>query len=582
MISDRHHAQATTDLWRRERLDVVAVQETFVDASNKSLASKWLSTFGFTVFWNTNRLANTDGTRARRSGGTAIAIRSTLLFGDADAALHISNLVFSDDGRLTSACIKWGDHSVTCLSLYLPSADGPAQKRFINRHLHSDNNTEQLYAREMHLWLGDFNFVIDPELDCRSTLASSRPSDVGVSALWASSSCNLMSDVFRSHHPGQKKLTYFSHHGGARLDRIYASSKVLQYLSHSSIPAFTTSDHRLVKVALLPKGPAGNQPDWKAARRLKIGIDFLSDCDTKAAFGSWLPTWSATLPSSPEDIVEWVEEQWPVLQGKLQSLNATARMATLKAAKAYVPGETVKQLMELIDRGVEVDFTRLIGAQNAHRAALVLDVYQSAHRDRLVGVHEKECASVFLTRALKRAVSKGTDAIPAVRLSDGHLTSDPVAMATEAINFTASISALRPPALTADTDLAKILTAMTECGHPRLSRSDDVFKEMDLAGSSVSEGQVAVALKHFKRRTSAGPDGIRPEVFTTFGSTFTPLFSKIFSAILSIKTAPRGFMDGIVIYIIRGPGSVALSVIIVLSLFSTRSTGCSLKLWPTF
>ena len=131
MISDRHHAQATTDLWRRERLDVVAVQETFVDASNKSLASKWLSTFGFTVFWNTNRLANTDGTRARRSGGTAIAIRSTLLFGDADAALHISNLVFSDDGRLTSACIKWGDHSVTCLSLYLPSADAPAQKRFI-------------------------------------------------------------------------------------------------------------------------------------------------------------------------------------------------------------------------------------------------------------------------------------------------------------------------------------------------------------------------------------------------------------------------------------------------------------------
>ena len=201
-----------------------------------------------------------------------------------------------------------------------------------------------------------------------------------------------------------------------------------------------------MKVALLPKGPAGNQPDWKAARRLKIGIDFLSDRDTKAAFGSWLSTWTATLPSSPADIVEWVEEQWPMLQAKLQSLNATARLAALKAAKAYAPGETVKQLMELIDRGEEIDFTRLIGAQNAHRAALVLDAYRSAHRDRLVGVHEKECASVVLTRALKRAVSKGPDAIPAVRLSEGNLTSDPVAMATAAIDYTASISALRPPA----------------------------------------------------------------------------------------------------------------------------------------
>ena len=575
MISDRHHARATTDLWRRERLDVVALQETFVDASNKSLASKWLLSFGFTVFWNTNRLVSTDGTQTRRSGGTAIAIRSSLLCGDVDAALRIFDLFFSDDGRLTSARINWGDHSFTCLSLYLPSADAPAQKRFINRHLHSANNTEQLYAREMHLWLGDFNFVIDPALDCKSSSASPRLADAGVSALWASSSCNLLSDVFRSHHPRQKKFTHFSHHGGARLDRIYASSKVLQYLSHSAIPVFTTSDHRLVKVALLPKGPVGNQPDWKAARRLKIGIDFLSDRDTKAAFGLWLSTWTATLPSSPADIVEWVEEQWPMLQAKLQSLNATARLAALKAAKAYAPGETVKQLMELIDRGEEVDFTRLIGAQNAHRAALVLDAYRSTHRDRLVGVHEKECASVFLTRALKRAVSKGPDAIPAVRLPDGHLTSDPVAMATAAIDYTASISARRPreAAATEDSesdatteasesditqregpDLVKIYAAMTECGHPRLSRTDDVFKELDSAGSSVSEGHIAVALKHFKRRTSAGPDGIRPEVFTSFSSTFTPLFSKIFSAILSTKTAPRGFMDGIVIYIYKGSG----------------------------
>ena len=94
MISDRHHARATTDLWRRERLDVVALQETFVDASNKSLASKWLLSFGFTVFWNTNRLVNTDGTQTRRSGGTAIAIRSSLLCGDVDAALRIFDLFF--------------------------------------------------------------------------------------------------------------------------------------------------------------------------------------------------------------------------------------------------------------------------------------------------------------------------------------------------------------------------------------------------------------------------------------------------------------------------------------------------------
>ena len=53
MISDRHHARATTDLWRRERLDVVALQETFVDASNKSLASKYIYINGITRLVNT-------------------------------------------------------------------------------------------------------------------------------------------------------------------------------------------------------------------------------------------------------------------------------------------------------------------------------------------------------------------------------------------------------------------------------------------------------------------------------------------------------------------------------------------------
>ena len=47
---------------------------------------------------------------------------------------------------------------------------------------------------------------------------------------------------------------------------------------------------------------------------------------------------------------------------------------------------------------------------------------------------------------------------------------------------------------------------------------------------------------------------IRPEVFTRFESKFKPLFATLFSAILSSKSAPRGFMDGIVIYIYKGSG----------------------------
>ena len=105
LVSDRVHAATSAALWRRERLDVVAVQETFVDASNTDLASKWLLELGYTVFWNTKRLVNSDGTRARRCGGTAIAILSSLLAGGEDAVLRISNLVFSDDGRLTSIYI---------------------------------------------------------------------------------------------------------------------------------------------------------------------------------------------------------------------------------------------------------------------------------------------------------------------------------------------------------------------------------------------------------------------------------------------------------------------------------------------
>jgi len=559
LISDRNHARASADLWRRERLDVIALQETFVDDSNCALASKWLLDLGFTSFWNIKRLINSDGTRARRNGGTAFVIRSSLLRGENDADLQCSNLFFSDDGRLTSARIRWGDHSFTCLSLYLPSANAAAQKQFISRHLHSSDNMERKYSREKHLWFGDFNFICDPGRDCfsSSNLATPRQADVGVSSHWNSSSCKHMADVFRNSHPNKKQYTYFSHHGGARLDRIYASTKILGFISHSNILSFTTSDHRLVKMDLLPnKAPQSGQPGQRVERRLKIGIDFIDNRDTKATFEAWLRTWMASAPEPAADIVTWFDSAWPKLQSKIQSLNAVARRTALQAARAYAPGETVKNLMERIDRGEEVNLEQLIGAQKAHSAALVLDASQQFLQSRMSWVHSKECPSIALTRALNNLNPKGPDVIPAVRLPDGRLTSDPIEMATAAINFTASISAPRPPEQhnAAAAASAKVEAAMFECGHSRIDSTSDIFKALDVAGSAVTEGEVAHALKKCKRRTSAGPDGIRPEVFTSFAPEFSPFFAKIFSAILSSKSAPKGFMDGIVIYIYKRSG----------------------------
>ena len=559
-MSDRVHAATSAALWRRERLDVVAVQETFVDASNTDLASKWLLELGYTVFWNTKRLVNSDGTRARRCGGTAIAILSSLLAGGEDAVLRISNLVFSDDGRLTSARIQWGGHSFTCLSLYLPSANATAQKQFITRHLHSPENVEREYARDMHLWLGDFNFVCDASRDCVSTSnpVNPRPADAGVAQHWNASSCQHLSDVFRARHPTQKKYTFLSRNGGARLDRIYASAKTLEYISRSEIPTFTTSDHRLVTVDLLSKLPAdgGGRPDRRQERRLKIGIDFIANSDTSRAFAAWLTPWADSLPASAEERVAWFEKQWPKLQRKIKELNATARQAALVAAHAYAPGESLKQLMELIDNGEEVNLERLIGLQTAHRSALLLDASQRSHRERLSWIHAKECASVALTRALNASCPKGPPTIPAVRLPDGRLTTNTLEMSKAAIDFTASISGPRSPQQQAEADLAfpAVAAAMLECGHPRIEPTSNTARELKAAGSAVTEEQVAVALANVRKRTSSGPDGIRPEVFTEYVDVFKPLFAKLFSAILSTKSAPRGFMDGIVIYIYKGSG----------------------------
>ena len=77
-------------------------------------------------------------------------------------------LTVSPDGRLLHLPVLWGGHAFTLLTAYLPASLAAAQRAFIHQSLRP---VAALPGH--HIWAADFNFVVDPALDCLA--AAGRP-----------------------------------------------------------------------------------------------------------------------------------------------------------------------------------------------------------------------------------------------------------------------------------------------------------------------------------------------------------------------------------------------------------------------
>lgn len=164
---------------------------------------------------------------------------------------------------------KWGGHTISLATVYLPSADPVGQKAFIRDHL------QPLVAASPNLLLaGDFNFVLNEALD--RTLASGR--DAPVAAVW-SAACPTLVDVYRAAHPSRRAYTFISSSAASRLDRFHAAPSLASRITACGIMETPGSDHRLLSLTL-----ASALPPAAARFPSRVRLNFLPLDDLREAF----------------------------------------------------------------------------------------------------------------------------------------------------------------------------------------------------------------------------------------------------------------------------------------------------------
>jgi len=398
-LTDYNHVHTLVSMWGRQNVGVVCLQETHLSVHSQhhtehmlNVAAKACQTPPFTCFWAHNAQSHT--------AGVGILIKSTLLtdnggpislIGGEDAALQRWH-----DGRCMTLKMSWqGQHVLLC-NCYLPSADPPAQKRFIEDIIHH-------VLRDAHmpvLMHGDFNFVEHVGLDRmhheHHLHAGSHP-DVGTSKVWQRV-CGDLHDCFRLKHAHVRSFTYFKACAASRLDRWYCSSSLTQHVHQCHGVGVPAPDHRPVVLHLSPfQHIRPTQPDTM----VHVRLGFLSDAGVAAGFVDLLRDRLATAPRQDHHaMLLW----WPEFKRDLVVLckHAQAAARANHAGHFQRAADTLREAQAALDQYVSsstpANLNLALAARWRFIAASRSEGRETALRQRFKWLHAGERPSPLITR----------------------------------------------------------------------------------------------------------------------------------------------------------------------------------------
>ena len=553
--------------WQRARLSVVCLQETHVHSKGSANAAQasldrvaeHSNLPQWTAFWGYGIITD----RGAPSAGVAILIRSDLLANNTiritepATAPYIPTLETHNKGRLLHTLIEWGGHKLRIASIYLHSGKPAQQQAFINTHL-----THLRTLRGDHMWLGDFNFTMDPDLDRLSrirlpshpsdtintstsnmpTLAPSHPTphtDRSLANLFNTVTNGEMIDTFRSLHPRRTAFTYYHSTAASRIDRIHTSSILGPYIHSCDIISTTTvSDHRPATLALL--ACVGDYAPRKERRR-RSHLQYRkhpSLCDELTA---WLMQQNTIAPSGDMALILWWPRFKANLSAKLLSLNrAASDLDHALSSSIQTAQSRLESALSSVDAG---DAEALPIAVEARRHLTSLMASHQRNEDshrRLEWIHQRERPCPLVTKLTRPP--KDSRFIAALRRRDGELETDGKRMAECMIDFWADISKLPQPSTSTTPAQQRVLEAIrayTSCHIPPSTTTG-------LGNPIISESEVGEALKASAAGRAPGPDGIPIALYKAYPDFFIPLLSRLYTAISRSHDTPHRFLEGLI------------------------------------
>ena len=540
--------------WQRNKLDLVLLQETHVNNPHDRAAIE-ASLSAYKIVWSfplgssySSVAPSADGPSApvRACRGVALCVRRAALAPRGPIAWEDASVVPGNEGRSIAVTIRWAGHTIRLVNVYLPNIPAERQ-RFITSCVlplvTSLPNGAQLILG------GDFNFVIDPEMDRLRLpdVRACRPADPTV-AHWTAS-MPWLTDVFRTRHPHRREFTWFRPAGGhtgahsaSRIDRFYVTPHLAGYVrsmrrcseATARSPVFRLiadadhiSDHAMIGVALTAKAPVrqGRSGMGRVRLRFEGHQDLVREFERRAGL------LIGTLPAGGVRLIE----AWPRFKKSLAFLvrDINSRVHHPSSSERAALSSRFSGVIARCQNGDALALNELPLARRLLVEADQADSRNATTIERREWLHHGESPGPLLSSQLKRP--PGVDSVAALRIAHQPLVTDPLLLPDVMACHLESISSRQPVDMTAQTEVLGSVEPTRRLSQAQASLLEDV---------DVSDEEVLASLKRASPGTSPGPDGLPMDLWRKYRALFAPPLARLFSAIAAGGRLPTGFHTG--------------------------------------
>jgi len=543
------------DYWQQQGLDIVAAVDTHVGFLDRTAVERQLLHRGWHSYWSVAFAA-----QQRITAGVAVLIRSKH-FASGVMRLHGQPTAPANgpaQGRLLQVPLEWAGQQLSVVGLYFHASNPAANAAIISGPLASIWQQRQQQPSRGLVFLGDFNFVTSAVLDRRSPTGQQQQQrqaathDSTPAAAWRHH-LPSMCDAWRRQHPLRKAYTFVRANAASRIDRVYVSPNLVSQLAAcwQADRQGPVSDHFAVIVQLLPCGRGALGPGLQRLRLL-----FLSDASCREAMKQWLTDQQQQLPADADTLLDsWFPGFILRIHAEVQRLNNTAKQhraqqqpAAQRAAAAAAVQAAHQQLGNCSEAAVLGVLAALLRARENLAHLQAADEAQQQQTRRQQWVHSGERPGPAMSRVMRPP--KGGSYIRGLHApGSGHLVRDGLGLSCIVGQHYAIITTSPHTSITAR---QAVLNAVSQ--H---SRTLGPLEAAGLGQGTVTVEEVICAIRGTAPGKSPGLDGLPGELFRQFREQMAPILASLYSAVGQLHRVPLGFLDGVIIPILK-PGESEL------------------------
>ena len=492
------------------RLDVIFLQETKLNSpeNTRDIIYRWHQISLGSSFLNP--------ASAERSGGVGILLshRATLLLKNCERVTSSA-----PTHRYIGISATLHDMPITLHSIYAPVQRGYRAPFF--------DALPVTFTSNEHVVGGDFNSYLDTSLDT-NRYRNTTPEGARNLTIWMAQLG--LRDIWRIQHPTLR--TYTSPTNTARIDRILATQELASKCTTKIIGRLAGGDHSCPTATFTTAPPRiGKQrwqmPSWAAKMAAPQVRSILTRYSSLHSTSFNAQHFAAMM----KDIVKTCRKVHTNATLHRSDRVARARHRWLQCHTIAVHEPTSENIRNAWEAKQQLQ--QITKETEELKLAMAFDSHLK---------HEETSSRKFFSRNRPRYV---TTTIPGVQTSDGEISSEKQTIAHEHIRFWSQVFSHNGNGTETPPSAEQIKTAMEDI--PIISR--ETRQDLD---TPLSPTEIEATINRLAPYKSAGPDGLRAELFRQNSKVWSKVLAPLFEELLHTETPlPQTFTESIITLIYK-------------------------------